>query len=104
MAGAFRVRAGCDFGRSTDKERDDERGRRSEERDGLYMVPRGSARKVAAPVALSVGAVRLDGRQCFVTRHVVGGRSRIEPTRRYGAKRSSYAKSTAMKAGVTSPR
>ena len=52
------MRAGCDFGRSTDKERDDERGRRSEERDGLYMVPRGSARKVAVPMALSVSATR----------------------------------------------
>ena len=119
VAGAFRLRAGSDFGRSTDKERDDERGRHSEGRDGPYMVPHGPARKVAAPVALSVGAVRLDGRQCFVTRHVVGGRQqdradeevrgkafvpRQERRYRQGTASQRSSKSTAMKAGVTSPR
>ena len=53
VAGAFRLRAGSDFGRSTDKERDDERGRHSEGRDGPYMVPYGPARKVAPPWLLA---------------------------------------------------
>src|SRR5215204_7274667 len=59
-------------GRSTDMERDDERGRRGEGRDCPQLVPRGPTREVAPPVALDVGAVRLDSRQRFVTRHVVG--------------------------------
>jgi hypothetical protein len=86
---------------SLDMKRNGERGRRSEGRGGPHMIPRGPPREVPSPVALGVMAMWFEGRQCFVTRHVVGDGQenradevqRAAPTRRYGAKRSSHAKS-----------